>query len=347
MYRIRLIAIAALLASTACSPPTETTDPAASPSGAAEPSAVAAEIDGMAITTNELDAWIKEDMFREQASNPTELYALRDAALPRLVAERRVSALAADAGVSVEQLLADKIAALGDVTDAETLEFYEENKERLGTAEYDTLQKQIRDFLGSQREATARSDLETGGNLVVFLEPPRIDVAPIGPSKGPADAPITIVEFSDFQCPYCRRVIPTLQEIVDKYQEQVRIVFRNFPLGNHSRAKPAAVAALCADRQDQFWAYHDRLFENSRALSDEDLTRYATELELDVPAFESCLADEAITTQVDTDFSDGRSAGVTGTPAFFVNGILLSGAKPTADFIRTIDAELARLKEGA
>jgi protein-disulfide isomerase len=254
--------------------------------------------------------------------------------------------LAEKAGISVEELVANKVAELGEVTDEETLAFYEENKGRLGTAEYDALKDQIRDFLTSQREGAARSQLKAGGDVVVFLEPPRVEVAPEGPSKGADDAPITIVEFSDFQCPYCKRVIPTLQEVMERYPDQVRLVFRNFPLGNHSRAKPAATAALCADRQDKFWAYHDRLFENARELSDEDLKRYATELELDIAAFEACLSDEAIAKQIEADFADGRAAGVTGTPAFFVNGVLLSGAKPSAAFFRTIDAELARLNKG-
>ena len=353
MHRTRLIAVAAVLASVSCSAPSDGGDPEAATPGAASAPALAdgsdivAEVNGVAITTDELDAWIKEDLFRKQASNPNSLYELRDAALRRLVAERSIEALATEAGVSVDRLIADKVASRGPVTDEETLEFFEENKSRLGNGDYETVEDQVRQFLTTQRDAQARSDLEGNASVVVHLQPPRVEVAADGPARGPADAPVTIIEFSDFQCPYCRRVIPTLEQIEERYPEQVRIVYRNFPLGNHSRAKPAAEAALCANEQDQFWAYHDKLFENTRALSDDDLKRYASELELDVAAFETCIGESRFVDQVDADFRDGRAAGVTGTPAFFVNGVMLSGARPASDFFRTIDAELERLKDGA
>ncbi|MBW2269058.1 MAG: thioredoxin domain-containing protein [Deltaproteobacteria bacterium] len=348
MHRTRLIAVATLLASVACSPPNgDAGADAAAGAPATDTSEIAAEVNGVAITTDELDTWIKEDFFRSEASNPNSLYQLRDTALRRLVAERSLDAAASQAGVSPERLIADKVASLGAVTDAETLEFFEANKSRVGSGEFEGLEEQIREFLTTQREAQARSEIEKEANVVVHLEPPRITVAADGPTRGPADAPITIVEFSDFQCPYCRRVIPTLQQIEERYPEQIRIVFRNFPLANHSRAKPAAEAALCAHEQDQFWAYHDKLFENSRALSGDDFKRYAGDLDLDVAAFEACLDESRFTAQVETDLRDARDAGVTGTPAFFVNGVMLSGAKPASDFFRTIDAELERLKEGA
>ena len=158
---------------------------------------------------------------------------------------------------------------------------------------------------------------------------------------------MTIVEFSDFQCPYCSRVLPTLTQVMERYPEDVRIVYRNFPLPSHQRASAAAEAALCAQEQGKFWAYHDKLFENSRALSDDQLKDHAKKLELDVPAFEQCQSEERFEEQIQNDVREARAAGVTGTPAFFVNGVLLSGARPAADFYRTIDAELERLKPGA
>ncbi|MDP7571917.1 MAG: thioredoxin domain-containing protein, partial [Myxococcota bacterium] len=114
-----------------------------------------------------------------------------------------------------------------------------------------------------------------------------------------------------------------------------------------SRDNAAAEAALCAQEQGKFWAYHDKLFENSRALSDDQLKDHAKKLELDVPAFEQCQSEERFEEQIQNDVREARAAGVTGTPAFFVNGVLLSGARPAADFYRTIDAELERLKPGA
>ena len=126
----------------------------------------------------------------------------------------------------------------------------------------------------------------------------------------------------------------------------MRVVYRNMPLRNHQRARPAAEAALCANEQGKFWAYHDRLFENTRKLGDEDLLRYAEELELDAAAFSKCYEEKRFAHQVETDMEDGARAGVSGTPAFFVNGIMVSGAKPAEDFFRIIDAELERLDAG-
>jgi len=123
----------------------------------------------------------------------------------------------------------------------------------------------------------------------------------------------------------------------------VRVVYRNMTLGSHQRAKPAAEAALCADEQGKFWAYHDVLFENTRELDDEDLKKYAEEVGLDMAKFDECYGEGRFAEQVAKDTSEARAAGVSGTPAFFVNGVMLSGAKPPQDFFRLIDAELSRL----
>ena len=175
------------------------------------------------------------------------------------------------------------------------------------------------------------------------LEPPRVVVAAEGPARGAAEgAPVTIIEFSDFQCPYCRKVVPTIQQVLARYPDQVRFVYRHFPLGSHGRARPAAEASMCADEQGKFWAFHDRLFQSPNALSDADLLRYAGELGLDQAAFTKCVEEGRFAAQVDRDLQAGREAGVTGTPAFFVNGVLISGSKPAEEFFELIDSELAR-----
>jgi protein-disulfide isomerase len=179
--------------------------------------------------------------------------------------------------------------------------------------------------------------------VTIHIEAPRIDVAATGPAKGPADARVTIVEFSDFQCPFCQRVLPTLERVLETYPEDVRIVYRHLPLRSHGRARPAAEASLCAADQDGFWPYHDALFANTKALADEDLVRYAAESGLDAERFQRCLEERRFAAQVDEDAAAARGAGITGTPAFVVNGILLSGARPFEDFARVIDAELDRL----
>jgi protein-disulfide isomerase len=184
--------------------------------------------------------------------------------------------------------------------------------------------------------------LREAAKVEILIEPPRVQIAANGPSRGPEAAKVTIVEFSDFQCPFCKRVTPTLEAIAERYPNDVRIVYRNFPLRNHTRATPAAEAALCAEEQGKFWPYHDLLFANPRALEDSHFSSYAEQLELDKEAFEACYQEGRFRDQVARDLAEGRAAGVTGTPAFFVNGMMLSGAQPKEAFFELIDAELAQ-----
>jgi len=306
---------------------------ASAPDGPATASGeVAARIDGVAITTDEIDARAREELFNARAGTPSKLYELRSQTLQAMLNERVVEVIAENRGTTPEALIAAELEAMGPVGEEEAQAFYTASEARLGQATFEEVKGQILDFLASRREASVE----------ILLEPPRIEVAAIGPSRGADGAKVTIVEFSDFQCPYCQRVIPTLAAIEERYPNDVRIVFRNFPLGNHSRATPAAEAALCADDQGKFWPYHDVLFENARALEDEQLVSYAEQVGLDKAAFEACIDEGRFSDQVARDIEEGRAAGVTGTPAFFVNGVMLSGARPKEAFFELIDTELAR-----
>jgi protein-disulfide isomerase len=160
------------------------------------------------------------------------------------------------------------------------------------------------------------------------------------PSLGPDDAAVTIIEFSDFQCPFCARVVPTIKQIEEEFGDSVRIVFRDFPLSFHQQAQKAAEAAECADDQGKFWEMHDKLFENQNALGIDSLKQYANELGLDGGEFDSCLDSGKHAEEVRKDFADGQQAGVTGTPAFFINGKLVSGAQPFSVFKQAIEQEL-------
>jgi len=161
------------------------------------------------------------------------------------------------------------------------------------------------------------------------------------PSKGPADAPVQIVEFSEFQCPYCGRVEPTVQQILSTYGDKVRLVFADFPLPMHNNAQGAAEAAQCAAAQGKFWEYHDVLFANQRALEVDKLKSYAADLGLDTDAFNTCVDQATYRSQVQSHQAIGRELGVTGTPAFFINGRFLNGAQPLDAFSSIIDDELA------
>jgi protein-disulfide isomerase len=163
------------------------------------------------------------------------------------------------------------------------------------------------------------------------------------PSKGPGGAPITIAEFSDFQCPFCSRVGPTLKRIEEVYGDKVRIVWKHNPLAIHKDAPLAHVASLAADKQGKFWQYHDKLFANQRALKPDNLKTYAQELGLDMERFQKDLVDLGNKRKVDADVAEAKSLQATGTPAFFINGRYLRGAQPFAEFAKVVNAELARL----
>jgi len=150
-----------------------------------------------------------------------------------------------------------------------------------------------------------------------FIRPVNVDGSPF---KGPADAPVVVAVFSDFQCPYCSRLVHVLDQVVEKYPETVKLVFKHYPIRSHKYAQKAALATMAADRQGKFWEFHDRLFENYKKLNDEMIDQVAADLGLDVAAFEKDLKDPALQKQLTRDIRDAQIAGVRGTPSIFVNG---------------------------
>ena len=167
------------------------------------------------------------------------------------------------------------------------------------------------------------------------------------PAIGPENAPVTIVEFSDFQCPFCGRVGPTLKRIKKEYGDQVRIVFKHQPLDFHAKAPAAHAAAEAAHRQGKFWEMHDKIFADQKAMSPEKYVEYATELELDLEQFQKDVASAEVKSRIDADKLQAAKLGSSGTPGFFVNGLNLSGAKPFEAFKVLIDKELAEKKKKA
>ena len=307
------------------------------------PAAVAAEVDGETITVAELDDRIKEELFRSRAGDPAKLYDLRSDMLDELIRERLLEAEGKRRGVPPEGVVELELKAMGPVPEEEIVAFYEQNFAKQGDRKLEDLRDQIESYLTGRRSAEVPRRLRERAKVEVLLTAPRYDVAAEGPSKGPADARITIVEFSDFQCPYCQRALATVDEVLAKYPEDVRLVYRHLPLDRiHPNARGAAEAAACAEEQGQFWAYHDRLFQNNRALGKEDLLRYATDAGLDATRFQACFDERRFKDKVEADLQAARAVGISGTPAFVVNGILLSGAQPAEEFYKVIDQELAR-----
>ncbi len=160
------------------------------------------------------------------------------------------------------------------------------------------------------------------------------------PQRGGDNASITIVEYSDFQCPFCRQAEKSLKQVLKKYGDQVRLVYMDFPLPFHPRAMEAAIAARCANEQGQFWAYHDALLENPSGLSTTELKTAAAGLGLDPASFDTCLDDRKYESAVVADRSQGKSVGANGTPYFIVNGHGMSGAQPPSAFESVIDRKL-------
>lgn len=174
-----------------------------------------------------------------------------------------------------------------------------------------------------------------------FKNPVKIDIGN-SPVLGKADAPITVIAFSDFQCPFCTRGADTMKDVKKEYGDKVKIVFKNLPLPFHPEAKPAGVAALAAHKQGKFWEMHDKLFENQSQLGAETYARLAKEIGLDVKKFESDIKDAALEKQVEEDAALASKLGVRGTPGFFVNGVQVRGARPLPYFKQIIDRWLAQ-----
>jgi protein-disulfide isomerase len=199
--------------------------------------------------------------------------------------------------------------------------------------------------LGELQDALAGGALRAAGARPEPRRGPdpgqKVDV-PVGdaPIRGPEDARITIVEYSDFQCPFCARVIPTLDQIRETYGDDVRLVYKHLPLRIHPEAPGAAAASVAAQQQGKFWEMHDKIFANQQQLSDAAYVAFARELGLDVERFEADRKSAAVRQRIDADEAEANRLGVSGTPAFFINGRFLSGAQPFEAFQRVIDEEL-------
>ena len=275
--------------------------------------------------------------------------ALREG-LDEIVADELFQQEAKARGVAPEALEAQEIAAkVSAPTDADVQKFFDQNKESLGGQTLEKVKPNIVEYLKQEREEERRQaflkELKEKHKTTIALRPPVVQVEAGGrPERGGAKAPVTIIEFSDYECPFCKRAEVVVDQVMKTYGDKVRLVFRDFPLPMHPQARPAAEAANCANAQGKFWPYHAKLFANQTALGEDKLKAYATELGLDATQFEGCLAKGEFKAAIDKDVADGEKVGVSGTPAFFVNGRMLSGAQPFEKFKEVIDEEIAAAK---
>ncbi|MBI4611637.1 MAG: thioredoxin domain-containing protein [Candidatus Rokubacteria bacterium] len=306
---------------------------------------VLAEVDGDAITADAVDKALGDRLYRLKQ----EIYQLQRQTLDKLIEDKLLEREAARRGIPVQRLLETEVKARVRVTDQELDAFYRERKHSVQAPEA-AAREAFRRYLEQAKEAelTRRlvEELRTRVRVRVHLEPPTpiasdYLVVPGAAARGPKHAPVTIVEFSDFQCPFCARAQVVLQQVLEAYPKEVRRVYRHFPLERNPHARLAAEAAECAGEQGRFWDYHARVFASAPQLGPEKLGSLAEELRLDVRAFRACLDGGKTAARVAEDLADAKEAGVTGTPTFFINGRLLEGAQPFASFKRVIDQELA------
>jgi len=316
-------------------------------------------VNGQAITEDEVSKAAAKDLdnvelkrLQNEANYRREKQDALEKAFNALMEEKVLDAEAAKRKISKEALVQQEVDGNVKAPTTEEIEkFYEENKARIPVSREQAI-PQIGPYLMDQRRDAAFAALVTrlkkDYGVTSYLEPLRTEIPTAGfPTLGPASAPITIVEFSDFECPYCGGLFPTLKEIETKYADKIRVVYRQYPLTSlHPHAQKAAEASLCADEQKRFWDFHDSLFGNQQDLTVDSLKRRAVELKLDAPAFNTCLDSGKHAETIKKDIVEGSRAGVSGTPAIFINGRLLSGNQPYTSIAQVIEDELQR-KSGA
>jgi protein-disulfide isomerase len=249
--------------------------------------------------------------------------------------------------IAADQALASSVGANGTPT------FMINGREVVGAQPFPTfkaiIDEEIKKADELLKKGTKPEDLYTKLMEQAAAAPPpapageKVEVsAGDAPARGPKNAPVQIVAFSDFQCPFCSRVLPTVKQVEDTYKGKVRLAFRNLPLPFHNNAEIAAQAGLAAHEQGKFWEMHDKMFANQQTLERANLEKYAEELHLNMARFRAALDSGKYKDKIQKDVADGNKIGATGTPTFFVNGIKVEGAVPFDDFKKVIDAELAK-----
>ena len=324
---------------------------ACSSAPAQSPSDVAARVGDRAITVKELDERWRAADAADQAETIQKLYDGRRGALESIVADMVLAEAAKTRGLSAEAYVQAEISKrVKPVTDADVVAFFQANVEQMQGRSLEVMAPAITRYLTEQQENAARVVLinelrKTGPAVRVMMDVPRFEVAlsEADPSMGTAKAPVTLIEFSDFQCPYCRQVAPTLKKIRATYGDKVRIVWKDFPLTQiHPQAFKAGEAGHCAAEQGKFWEFHDQLFANQQALQPDDLKKYATAGGIDGERFSACLDTSKHAEFVRDGVAQGTQLGVNSTPTVFVNGRRVSGAQPYEVFAAVIDEELSR-----
>lgn len=298
---------------------------------------IVAKVNDAVLTEDELNIVPEVSQIRTQAAEQW----IRDTLIKQLVQEKGKA--------SAAELKASVIASVAPVTEEEARNRFEEAQKRpqspFAGKPFEPYKDMVMAALNQEKQNEAFEEfldkMRAQRSVVVQVEESVYRVPTEGPSKGPQDAKITIVEFSDFQCPFCARGRQTMEEVLKKYGNKVRLVFRDFPMSFHDKAQKAAEAGQCAHKQGKFWAMHDWMFDHQDELDVEKLKQAAKEMGLDKDKFSTCLDSGETADLVKNSLAIGQKNEVKGTPAFFINGRLMAGAYPLAKFIEKIDQLLA------
>lgn len=313
------------------------------PAWADDPNAVVATVGDHKISEKDLDAKVRgilekevDQVMADKTSDKT--FDLRRRTLESMTNDYLVEQAAQRDKLSVDDYLKKEYTGESGVTEADAKKFYDKNK-GAGTAPFDKIKPQLMEMMNRQ---ALLERLRKNAPVKILLEPKRVALSSSGdPALGPKNAPVTIVEFTDFQCPYCKKTEETLKQLRTKYGDKIRIVHMDFPLPFHSHALDAAKGARCANEQGKFWQFRDALFADQSKLAPADLKATAKTLGLNTGQFAACFDKAKYDSQIKSDQAAGEKVGVEGTPAFFIDGRPLTGAQPTSKFEEIIDDDLA------
>jgi protein-disulfide isomerase len=316
--------------------------PAPAGAAAAAPETVVAEVGGERITIAELDHQLVDRMAQDR------VFEMRQKVLDDMVAERLLAQEARRRGVTPEELSRTEIEAkVKPVAEADVADLFSRSGLAARGARLDEyrgrIQKSLQDQRRQERRAAFTDELKARAAVKVTLKEPRaqITIPADAPMLGPAGAPVTMVEFLDYQCPYCHRVQGIVDYILQRYPGKVRFVHRDFPLDSiHPDAMNAARAARCAGEQGRFWEYHRRLLNEPGSQDTANLRLKATAEGLNEAAFTACMASRKHDDAIEEAAAQGRSLNVTGTPTFFINGRRMVGVRSPEEFAKMIDEEL-------
>ena len=319
---------------------------------AAEP---VARVGPAVVSAAELDAELQRPLAELKARHEAQLrrldiqlekgeQLLRERAAESLVDRRVLDIEARERAITPEALLAS--IPEHEPTAEEVQAFYAANAKQIGRPFPEVEIEIAAQLIARERAARQRAlvdELRAKHGVSMLYEVRRYDVIGGGVSRGPADAPVTIVEFADFQCPFCARVSPVIERLLEDYAGRVRHVYRHFPLTSiHPQAYEAAVASVCADRQGRFWEFHKALLADQANMDAAAIESRAVQQAFDMGQFRSCVRDGSARAIVDADLAAAKPLPVEGTPSIFVNGRLFFGSLTIENFRRYVDDELAR-----